>query len=55
METFKKYLGVILLLLGVLCLVLYKYAMPENGLLIAGIALELCGILAYIFINKKLG
>ncbi len=55
METLKKYLGVIILLLGVVCLVVYKYALPENGLLIAGIALELAGILAYIFINKKLG
>ena len=53
METFKKYLGVILLLLGVLCLVLYKYAMPENGLLVCSMILEVGGILAYIFINKK--
>ena len=53
METGKKYLGVILLLLGVLCLVLYKFALPENALLITGMALELVGILAYIFINKR--
>lgn len=53
MEAFKKYLGVILLLLGVVCLVVYKYALPENALLITGIALELAGILAYIFINKQ--
>lgn len=49
-----KYLGVILLLLGVVCLIVYKFALPANGLLIAGIALELIGILAYIFINKRL-
>ena len=55
MENFKKYLGVILLLLGVICLVVYKYALPENALLITGMALELIGILAYIFINKRLG
>lgn len=54
MEILKKYLGVILLLLGVLCLVLYKFALPANGLLIAAMALELGGILAYIFINRKL-
>ena len=53
MEGFKKYLGVILLLLGVVCLIIYKYALPANALLIAGMALELAGILAYIFINKK--
>ena len=53
METLKKYLGVILLLLGVVCLIVYKYALQANGLLITGIALELAGILAYIFINKK--
>ena len=54
MKSFLKYLGVILLLLGVVCLIVYKYAFPHNGLLIAGIALEVLGILAYIFINKKL-
>ncbi len=54
MKTLLKYLGVILLLLGVLCLVLYKYAFPVNGMLIAGMALEVIGILSYIFINKRL-
>ncbi|MBQ7438399.1 MAG: hypothetical protein IJ548_00070 [Paludibacteraceae bacterium] len=53
MENFKKYLGVILLLLGVLCLVVYKFALPQNGLLIAAMVLEVAGILAYIFINKR--
>ena len=53
METGKKYLGVILLLLGVLCLVLYKFALPENALLVTGMAFELVGILAYILINKR--
>ncbi|MBQ7996594.1 MAG: hypothetical protein IJ249_02880 [Paludibacteraceae bacterium] len=48
-----KYLGVILLVLGVLCLVIYKYAMPQNWLLIVSMVLEVGGILAYIFINKK--
>ena len=54
MESFKKYLGVILLLLGVLLRVIYKFAVPSNLLLSAGIIFELAGILAYIFINKKL-
>ncbi len=53
MELFKKYLGVCLLILGVLFLVVYNYALPENGLLIAGMVCEVTGILAYIFINRK--
>lgn len=54
MKVFLNYLGIIMLLLGVICLVVYKLALPENGLLIAGIVLEAVGILAYIIINKKL-
>lgn len=52
MESFLKYLGVILLLFGVLCLVLYKFVLQANGLLIASMLLEVGGILSYIFINK---
>ena len=52
MNSFK-YLGVILLLLGVLCLVIYKLAAPENWLLVLAMVLEVAGIFAYIFINKK--
>ena len=54
MEATKKYLGVILLLLGVLCLVLYKFALPQNWLLICSMVLEVGGILAFVFINKAL-
>ena len=53
MENYKKYLGVVLLLIGVLCLVVYKFALPENWLLITALVLELGGFFAYIFINKK--
>lgn len=53
MELFKKYLGVCLIVLGVVFLVIYKYALPANGLLIAALVAELAGILAYIFINKR--
>ena len=53
MNSLMKYLGVILLLLGVLCLVIYKFALQENWLLISSMVLEVGGILAYIFINKK--
>ena len=53
MESFKKYLGVILLLLGVVFLVIYRCALPQNWVLILAMVLEVAGILAYIFINKK--
>jgi hypothetical protein len=54
MNSNLKYLGVVLLVLGVLCLVIYKYALPHNILLVLSMVLEVGGILAYIFINKKL-
>lgn len=53
MNGILKYLGVILLILGVICLIVYKYALPTNALLVSGIVLEIAGILAYIFINKR--
>ena len=53
MNSLQKYLGVILLVLGVLCLIVYKFALPHNALLILAMILEVGGILAYIFINKK--
>ena len=53
MNSALKYLGVVLLMLGVVCLVVYKYAMPENWLLVSAMVLEVAGIFAYIFINKK--
>lgn len=53
MEAVNKYLGVILIMVGVLCLVLYKFALPQNWLLVIAMVLELAGIFAYIFINKK--
>jgi uncharacterized membrane protein HdeD (DUF308 family) len=53
MNSALKYLGVVLLLLGVVCLVVYKYAMQENWLLVSAMVLEVAGIFAYIFINKK--
>ena len=54
MDPLLKYLGVILLVLGVLCLVIYKFAAPENWLLILAMVLELGGIFSYIFINKNI-
>ena len=52
MKSFLNYLGVILLLLGVVCFVLYRYAFPQNEWLIAGIVTEAVGIIAYIVFNK---
>ncbi len=54
MNTFLKYLGPILVLLGVVCLAIYYFAVPENALLISAAVIEVVGILAYIIINKKL-
>ena len=54
MKSLLKYLGVIILLLGVVCLVVYKFAVPENWLLVTSIILEVVGILSYIFINKAI-
>lgn len=54
MKSVFKYLGVIILLLGVVGLVVYKFALPENGLLIASIVTEIVGILSYIIINKAI-
>ena len=53
MDNFKKYLGVILLLLGFICLAIYKWAVPDNALLIIAMLLELAGIIIYIRINRK--
>ena len=53
MNTLLKYLGVILVLAGVGLLVAYEF-MPKNIILVIALALELCGILAYIFINRRL-
>ena len=54
MKSFLNYLGIILLPLGVICLVVYRFALPANALLITGIALEVVGVLAYVIVNKKL-
>ena len=54
MKSLLKYLGVIILLLGVVGLVLYKFALPENWLLVSSIVTEVVGILAYILINKAI-
>lgn len=53
MNTFLKYLGVILVLCGVVCLAVYAFVEQSNWLLAGAMALEVVGILSYIFINKR--
>jgi len=53
MSEVRKYFGVILLLLGFICLTLYKWAISDNALLIVAMLLELAGIIVYICINRK--
>lgn len=53
MNSLLKNLGLILVLLGVICLVIYYFAVPSNGLLVTSLVLEVAGILAYIFLNRK--
>ena len=53
MSEVRKYFGVILLLLGFICLAIYKWALPDNALLVIAMLLELAGIIVYIRINKK--
>ena len=53
MSSLRKYFGAFLLLVGVICLVLYKFVAPENAMLIVAMVLELAGIIIYIRINRK--
>lgn len=53
MNAFVKYLGVIVLLLGVVCLVVYQFVMQQNWLLLLAMALELVGLVAFVLLNKK--
>ncbi|MBQ9340498.1 MAG: hypothetical protein IJS13_09255 [Paludibacteraceae bacterium] len=52
MKTFLQYLGIFLVLCGVICLVVYFFAVPSNALLATSLVLEVVGILGYILINK---
>jgi uncharacterized membrane protein HdeD (DUF308 family) len=53
MNNLLKDLGIILVLAGVICLVIYYFGVQQNWLLATSLVLEVAGILAYIFINKK--
>ena len=48
-----KDLGIILVILGALCLVVYMLALQQNWLLVVSLVLEVAGILGYIFLNRK--
>ncbi len=52
MKTFLKYLGAIFVLLGVVCIVCYHYALPANWLLVLSLVLEVVGIIGYIVANR---
>lgn len=53
MNTFLKYLGVLIVLLGVLCLVIYQ-AVPSNVLLVLSVLFEFAGMVTYVLINRRL-
>ncbi len=52
MKSFLKYLGIIILLLGVVCLVCYQYALQQNYMLLIGILLEVVGMVVFVITNK---
>jgi uncharacterized membrane protein HdeD (DUF308 family) len=53
MNSFLKNLGIILVLAGVICLVVYYFGFQHNWLLATSLVLEVAGILSYIFINRR--
>lgn len=54
MNSLLKNLGLIIFLCGVVCLCIYYFSTPSNGLLVSSLALEFVGILTYIIINKRI-
>ncbi len=53
MQNFINHLGVLIVLLGVICLVVYFCGVQKNFLLATSLVLELIGIGVYIFVNKR--
>lgn len=51
MKALLKNLGVLLVLIGVICLAVYYFAVPENALLVTSLVLEVAGIIAYGVVN----
>ena len=54
MKNFLKNIGIILVLAGVVCLVVYETSMQVNALLITALVLEVAGILSYMLLNRYL-
>ena len=54
MKNFLKIIGIILVLAGVACLVVYETSMQVNALLITALVLEVAGILSYMLLNRYL-
>ena len=53
MKALLQNLGIILLIIGFVCLVVYNITTPvSNALLFVSLVVEVAGILAHIFINK---
>lgn len=53
MDTLLKNLGAILVLLGVICLAIYYFGVQENALLVVSMVLEVAGLFAHVFLNKR--
>lgn len=55
MKDFKKELGKLLMIIGAIILILSYFCGWNNfnGVLVAGIALIIAGIVVYIIMNKK--
>ncbi|MBO8460265.1 MAG: hypothetical protein IAA73_08040 [Bacteroidetes bacterium] len=51
MKTILKYLGAIIVLLGVVALAIYYYVAPSNAWLAVGGCAMVIGLLAHIIIN----
>ena len=52
MNSVLKYLGIILVLAGVVCLAVYEMAVPSNALLVTALILEAVGIIGFAVINR---
>lgn len=49
----KQNLGILIVLLGCLLLIIHAFAHLGNGMLWAGIIVEIIGIAIQIFLNKR--
>ena len=54
LNTFLKNLGVLIVLAGVICLVVYFLGQQKNILLSIGLGVQALGIVTYVVVNKIL-